>query len=945
MNPHKLFAVCLLTTLLAEGVRAQTGGLRFRVADRTTREAVIGAVAGLHSRTDSLAAPRYTASGTDGCGGFERLPAGDYRLEISSMGYDSLCRNLHVGGTLLTLDTLWLTPRAEAIDRVVIETPALRTSVHGDTLSYHAAAYKVAFGADAGSLVEKMPGLEIADGGITAQGRSIQRVYVDGREFFGNDVMSAIRNIPADMIESIDIFNAQSDQSEFTGVDTGEGFTALNIVTRPDKRRGAFGRLYAAYGIPDKYIGGGNVNLFDHDRRITVIGLANNVSLQNFSFEDILGSSGESDRTAANRNFMVKPLDGISTVQALGINYSDDWGAKAKIAASYFFNRTDNHNLSQTEKQSFTSTDKLVLYDDENSSRALNLNHRFNSRIDYRISDSHSLMMRTSLSVQDNDSRNELLSRTDNRFSEEDIRFVYRRRNFGDNDSRGVNFSNQLTYRYRLPGSRSQNLTFGAGGSYRSYEQLSQPRQYTFRDPDNTACDTTDYSSRNITRTQRSQPSYQLNGSATYTLSVTKRSRLSLVYRLNYAAYRVDRDTRRLTDQNRFPEERDPKQSAEYDYAYLTHRVGATYQYRFRKTKVATTLYYQHAGFAGDYRFPYPVRTEAAFDNLTYNAVAEIAVNRNNTLKFNASGRTSNPRATDLQNIVNTTNRQNVVAGNPGLDPVYTHRLSGQYIRTNPDRGRTFTLSAEFTASPNTIADSLVIDTPEFVIDDEGTQLGEGNQFVRPVNLAGYRNLRAQINYGFPVRWLRSNLNLRAGISTGRLPSIINGVRNHLANRAYNLGAVLGSNISEAIDFRVSYTGSYQQSLNASQTRDLDNTYFSQQARAETTFVIRNRLVIRASADYNHYRGLTDPFLEERLICNAQLGVKLFRNRLGEASVGVNDLLDQNGTAFRRAVTGTTLRYITNLAVGRYVTFQLTYNLRLYRRSGIPGLTNPEKAH
>ena len=508
-----------------------------------------------------------------------------------------------------------------------------------------------------------------------------------------------------------------------------------------------------------------------------------------------------------------------------------------------------------------------------------------------------------------------------------------------------MNVSNQLTYRYRLPGRRAQNLTFGAGGSYRSYEQLSQPRQYTFRDPDDTACDTTDYSSRNITRTQRSQPSYQLNGSTNYTLSVTKRSRLSLEYRLNYAAYRVDRDTRRLTDQNRFPEERDPKQSAEYDYAYLTHRVGATYQYRFRKTKVATTLYYQHAGFAGDYRFPYPVRTEAAFDNLTYNAVAEIAVNRNNTLKFNASGRTSNPRATDLQNIVNTTNRQNIVAGNPGLDPVYTHRLSGQYIRTNPDRGRTFTLSAEFTASPNTIADSLVIDTPEFVIDDEGTQLGEGNQFIRPVNLAGYRNLHAQLNYGFPVRWLRSNLNLRAGISTGRLPSIINGVRNHLSNRAYNLGAVLGSNISEAIDFRLSYTGSYQQSLNASQTRDLDNTYFSQQARAETTFVIRNRLVIRASADYNHYRGLTDPFLEERFICNAQLGVKLFRNRLGEASVGVNDLLDQNGTAFRRAVTGTTLRYITNLAVGRYVTFQLTYNLRFYRRSGIPGLTNPEKAH
>ncbi|HIY15624.1 MAG TPA: outer membrane beta-barrel protein [Candidatus Alistipes cottocaccae] len=927
--------------LLAAQVQAQSGSVRFRVADRATREAVIGAVAELRSRGDSSAAPLYTASGSDGRGSFHRIPAGDYRLTISSLGYDSLHRDLRVAAAEVILDTLWLTPRAEAIDDVVIETPALRSSVHGDTLSYHAAAYKVAFGADAGSLLAKMPGLEIADGGIAAQGRNIRRVYVDGREFFGNDVLSAIRNIPADMIESIDIFNTQSDQSEFTGVDTGEGFTALNIVTRPDKRRGAFGRLYGAYGIPDKYIGGGNVNIFNQDRRITIIGLVNNVSRQNFSFEDILGTTEEANGTAANKNFMVKPLDGISTVQALGVNYSDDWGSKAKIAASYFFNRTDNRNVSQTEKQSFTSTDKLVLYDDENTSQALNLNHRFNSRLDYKIAADHSLMMRTSFSVQDNDSRNELRSRTDNRFSEEEIRFVYRRRNFGDNDSRGLNFSNQILYRYRLPGKTSQNLTLGVGGSYRGYEQLSQPRQYTFRDPDDTACDTTAYSSRNISRTDRDQPGYQIYGSASYTRSLTKRSRMSLEYRCSYAENSVERNTYVLTAENLFPTERNPKQSAEYGYSYLTHRVGATYQYRFRKTKVATTLYYQHDGFSGNYVIPYPTGTERAFDNLTYNAVAEIFINRNNTLKFNASGRTSNPRATDLQNIVNTTNRQNVVAGNPGLEPVYTHRISGQYIRTNPERGRTFTLSAEFAASPNTVADSLVIDTPAFVIDDEGTALGEGNQFVRPVNLAGYRNLRAQINYGFPVRWLRSNLNLRAGISAGRLPSIINGVRNNLANRAYNLGAVLGSNISEAVDFRISYTGSYQESRSASQVRSIDNTYFNQQARAETTFVIRNRFVIRANADYDHYRGITDPFLEERLICNAMLGVKLFRNRLGEISVGVNDLLDQNRTTFRRAVTGTTLRYVTNLAVGRYVAFQLTYNLRVYKRTGIPGLTAP----
>ena len=346
---------------------------------------------------------------------------------------------------------------------MTVEAPALRSSVRGDTLSYRASAYKVSFGADAESLISKMPGLEVADGGIEAQGRTVQRIYVDGREFFGNDVMSAIRNIPADMIESIDIYNSQSDQSEFTGVDTGEGHTSLNIVTLPDKRRGAFGRLYGAYGIADKYIGGGNVNIFDNDRRISVVGLANNISRQNFSFEDILGTTDRSGRKSPNNSFMVRPLDGISTVQAIGVNYSDDWGAKGKVTASYFFNRTDNRNTSQSDRQTFTSTDKLVLYNDENRSKTLNLNHRFNSRIDYKFSDRHSVMMRTSFSLQDNNSRNELRSRTDNKFSDDDIRFVYRRRNFGHNNSDGYNVSNYLLYRYRLPGAKSHNLTVGAG--------------------------------------------------------------------------------------------------------------------------------------------------------------------------------------------------------------------------------------------------------------------------------------------------------------------------------------------------------------------------------------------------------------------------------------------------------------------------------------------------
>jgi len=201
-------------------------------------------------------------------------------------------------------------------------------------------------------------------------------------------------------------------------------------------------------------------------------------------------------------------------------------------------------------------------------------------------------------------------------------------------------------------------------------------------------------------------------------------------------------------------------------------------------------------------------------------------------------------------------------------------------------------VTLRFTASPNTIADSLVIDTPDFVIDDDGTRLGAGNQFVRPVNLAGYWNLRTTLNYGFPVRFLRSNLNLRAGVTTGRIPSIINGTRNLLHGNSCNAGLTLGSNISENIDFKIAYTGYYNISRNSSKVRTVDNDYV------------------------NHY--LT-------------AGLNLM---LGEVTVGVNDLFDRGGTSFRRTVTGTYIRNVTNLGLGRYFLMQFTYNLRLFPRQG-----------
>ena len=516
----------LLTTLLAlfaAAASAQTGAVTGRIVDADTGESVVGAVLTV-TPAKNPEKKQYLTSAYEGSVSIPSLSYGEDGLSVSFLGYNTLDTTFRVASPKVSLGVLKLKPGVQ-IETVVKEVKAMRTSQKGDTVSYNAGAFKVTTDADVEGLLKKMPGITVTDGTVEAQGEEIKKIFVDGKEFFGEDVTTAIKSLPAQAVDRVEVYNKLSDAAEFSGMDDGEGYKALNIVTKPGMRQGQFGKLYAGYGYDadtktesqHKYIAGGNVNIFSGDSRVSVIGLFNNVNQQNFSFEDILGTTEESGSRTSNKNFMVRPLDGISTVQAIGINYSDDWGAKGKVTASYFFNRTDNRNTSQSDRQTFTSTDKLVLYNDENRSKTLNLNHRFNSRIDYKFSDRHSVMMRTSFSLQDNNSRNELRSRTDNKFSDDDIRFVNRRRNFGLSDSKGFNVSNSLIYRYRLPGKKSHNLTFGLGGAYRSYEQLSRPRQYTFRDPDNIECDTSDYSSRNITRTDRDQPGYDVNGNVSYT--------------------------------------------------------------------------------------------------------------------------------------------------------------------------------------------------------------------------------------------------------------------------------------------------------------------------------------------------------------------------------------------------------------------------------------------
>ncbi|MFN0014692.1 MAG: carboxypeptidase regulatory-like domain-containing protein, partial [Saprospiraceae bacterium] len=208
-------------------------------------------------------AVKGTASGVDGSFTLGGISKGGYRLAVTAMGFIALRREVTLTSTDIVLGTLTLEPDPVVLKNVDVSATVPIAQQKGDTTEFNASAVKVMKDADASELIEKLPSVTMENGILKAQGENIGQVLVDGKPFFGNDAAAALRNLPAEVIDKVQIFDQQSEQAQFTGFQDGNTTKTINIVTKADMRSGQFGKMYAGYGYDDKYQGGGNINYFD----------------------------------------------------------------------------------------------------------------------------------------------------------------------------------------------------------------------------------------------------------------------------------------------------------------------------------------------------------------------------------------------------------------------------------------------------------------------------------------------------------------------------------------------------------------------------------------------------------------------------------------------------------------------------------------------------------
>jgi len=738
-----------------------------KVVDKTDGSGLPGAhLIFRHMRDTS----RVVKTTTDNNGQFHvNMLRGRYTLRTSYLGFKNDERQLTIIEEVNNLGTIALEKADAMLGEVTVAGEAVQVRVKSDTLQFDAQAFKTNPDAMAEDLVRKLPGVTITPEGVQAQGETVKRVLVDGQEFFGDDPNIALRNLPAEMISQVEIFDQVSDQSRLTGFDDGQRTKTINIVTRQDRRSGQFGKVYAGYGENERFQAGLTTNIFLGKRRFSILGMSNNINQQNFSTEDLSGffsggrSGGGGMRMSFggggfpggfNRgDFLIGQQNGNNTTHSYGINYTDIWMDKVNANMSYFFNLARNNTDQVIERKFFLNENLSRIYDESSQSSRDNINHRFNARLEYKLDDNNTIMLIPRFSAQktnsDNHTEASMAALTQSMGNQSVTTY--------NREWDGFNFGNTLIYRLRL-NEKGRSLSTRINNSINNNELL-----YVLD-----AVEWTGGMVWNIDTTMQKSTTKTLNqshsGNLTFTEPAGKNGMVQVSYNLSYTSNQSERLTNDFDILAGAYNQLVPELSSDLNSGYLTHRAGAGYRYRNDKYNINAELAWQQASLESEQKLPYFKNTNYSYGNLMPSLQFNYNFSRSETARLMYRTFTNGPSAAQLSDVVDNTNPLLLSSGNPKLQQSYSHFLTGSYNLTRIAKGKSFMGFIFMNITNNYIGNSLIIARNDTLLEN-GYTLPAGAQYSRPENLNGLVNMRSSLTYGFPFRKIKSNINLTGGFN------------------------------------------------------------------------------------------------------------------------------------------------------------------------------------
>lgn len=876
-------------------------------------------------------------TGLDGKFLFTGVQSGKVTITITSIGYDGVIKHLVLenDNKPFEMGNVLLKSASKMLGGVTIVgiTPV---KLKEDTVQYSAAAYKVRENSPVEDLVKKLPGVDVdADGTITTKGKTITKIRINGKDVFGGDVASITKNLPADVVENIQMIDDYGDQANLTGIKTGEPNQIMNITIRQDKNygyslnaTGGAGRDLLPAPQPEgtRYEGLVNSFAFHGDRQISVLANLNNVNVNTFSFGGNGGGGGRGGNGGGGSGPSTN-ADGITDVHTGGINYRDQWGKKLAVYGSYSIadNTTNTDNFSiKNNIGSFT--------DSTNSHQSVHsVNHRFTWNMEYRPDTLNYLKVIPNFSYSSTTTT-----------GQSQVSTVYpsnsaANRNYASTSvghSTSPNFGTEMLFNHRFRATgRNLNIDLNVSSSHSDQDQNPI---YTGNPPTNTPL------YQKVTTGSRVN---SVGASFSYLEPLSKVSFLELNYAFNYSHTTSDKSTdtafvnpitHALTDSTN----NDPLLSNHYRYSFMTNKVGFNYRVIEQKYNYTLGVGVQPAVLDG-----FSPTSGASTHITTFNVIptARYIYNfsQNSSFSANYNGSSSQPSFDQLQPVIDYSDASYPVQGNPNLKPSFTNNFSVRYNRFSFETGDTFFLNARFSQIGNYVATNKIkynVDDPNYLTN----KLVKNTVLSTYENADGYYTGDGRISYSKPWdnRKFTISFNGRVTYTNGigyiTTRDSIGGqfvstpVKNIQKNLQYQPGIRFRVDIDNVIDAQANATYSINKTTNS----DTDpiaqtNTNIRQLVLGVTgrSYFWTNWTL---SYDYSHTvnQGYSTPVTNPNIL-NLYVERRFLKNNLATIRLAAYDILNQNaGYSFTSDGTSTNETSVNRL--GRYFLATIAINLKRF---------------
>jgi outer membrane receptor protein involved in Fe transport len=914
--------VFLLLFLCSFSLYAQTPyAIKGSVIDTASKSRLANTTVCVLNAKDSTLV-KFTRVTENGSFAISDLRKGKYILMVTYPAYADYVDAFHLDSLKKEVDFGRINMRLKSriLAEVLIKGEKAAIKINGDTTEFNASSYVIQPNSKVEDLLRQLPGIQIdKDGKITAQGQAVNKVLVDGEEFFGDDPTLVTKNIRGDMVDKVQLYDKKSDQATFTGIDDGIKNKTINIKLKEDKKNGYFGKVEAGAGTDDYYEGQGMYNMFKAKQKFSAYGTIANTGKVGLGWEDsnkygtsslqfsddggvsIASSRDEFDTFSGNYDG-----HGIPLARTGGVHYDSKWNAdKESINTDYKIGylEVDGTNSTLTQRNLPTGIQNSSSYQTyKNSSFRQKLDGVYQLKIDSLTNLKVSIDGTIKHSQTNNNTTASSYRDFDTLLNKSDKTLTY------NTDQKILNASVFYNKKFKKVGrSFSWNIS-EAYNENQSHGYLNS--NINFYNYQSGGLDSTQVIDQYKTNHNISS---NLTSNITYSEPITKRLAIIFNYGTGFNNSTADRQSFDRSIPNGPYDLLDATLSNDYQFNQFSNQLGANFNYKKNKTilnfgtRATDVKFDQVDQYTGN-------TLKRSFLNWSPQANYQYKFSPQQSFSFYYSGSTTQPTINQIQPVVNNNDPLNISIGNPDLKPSFRNSFNAYYNSYKVISGQSVYVGGSFSVISNPIVGNTVTDTT-----GKTTNQSSNLSSKSPINFSFYGNFYQKIK-GIDV-----NIGANANVSGSTSYNYSNHVLNVTQTDNYSAQLSISKYKEKKYDFYLGFGPRYTVSQSSLQPNINGNGY-GLNGYERINLYLPAKFEIGTDGDYQ-YSGPTESFKQDysRLNMNASVAKKFLKDDNLKFALSVNDIFNQN-IGFSRNASGSTITQSNYTSIRRYFMFSITYD-------------------